>query len=135
MRRQLADSAAAEAAEQRQDDVARAATNPGATLQGIVSPWTAAPAASAPPPRAAAARAEAAPVSPVTVPRVGAAPVPAAHVAALLTAFHALGYCADAATMQAAALHVAAHGGALRAEERAAARAALEACGCVGSLV
>lgn len=131
MRRQLADSAVATTAEQRQGDAARAAPNPAATLQGIVSPWAAAPAASAAPPRAAAARTEAAPV---TVPRVGAAPVPAAHVAALLAAFHALGYCADAATMQAAAVHVAAHGDALRAEERSAARAALEACGCVCSL-
>ena len=134
MRRQLADSAAAAAAEQRQGDAARVATSPAAALQGIVSPWAAAPAASAAPPRAAAARAEAAPVSPVTVPRVGAPPVPAAHVAALLAAFHALGYCADAATLQAAAVHVAAHGDALCAEERSAARSALEACGCVASL-
>ena len=139
MRRQLADStaaaAAAAAAAERQGDAAGAATRPASAIQGIVSPWAVALTASAAPSGAAAARDRAPPASPVTVPRVGAAPVSAAHVAALLAAFHALGYCADAATMQAAAVHVASHRDALRAEERSAAHAALEACGCAAGLV
>ena len=132
MRRQLADGAAAAAAAGQ--DAAGAGPIPAAAIQGIVSPWAAAPAAPAAPPRAAAAPAGAASASPVTAPRVGAAPVLPAHVAAVLAAFHALGYCTDGATMQAAAVHLAAHRAALRAEERSAACAALEACGCVASL-
>ena len=84
---------------------------------------------------AAAARDKAPPEPPLRVPQAGAAPVTAAHVATLLAAFHAQGYCADDATMQAAEVHVAAHRDALRAEERSAARAALEACGCAAGLV
>ncbi|KAK9837319.1 hypothetical protein WJX81_006048 [Elliptochloris bilobata] len=51
------------------------------------------------------------------------------HVAAVLVAFHALGYCPDSATLQAAAVHLAAHRDVVPADDLLAASAACKACG------
>ena len=59
-------------------------------------------------------------------------PVPPAEIAAVLAAFHELGYCPESAMLQASAMHLAAHAHAVPAERLAAAREALEACDCAG---
>jgi len=61
----------------------------------------------------------------------GGAPLRAADVAAVLAAMHAMGYCPETPTLQAAAVAVLARTGAAPGADLAAARAALEAFGYV----